>query len=137
MTIGANATIYPGCYIADRCVIGNNVTLYPNVVIYDDSILGDRVTIHAGTVIGEDGLGYAPVGEQWVKIPQVGRVEVGDDVEIGAACTIDRATLGCTKVGSGTKFSNLIASGTAARSGRTAWSLPRWGWPARPRSVST
>ncbi len=118
VVIGDNAVIYPGCYIGPRCRIGHNVLLYPNVVIYDDTVLGDRVTIHAGTVIGEDGLGYAPVGGQWVKIPQIGRVEIGDDVEIGANCTIDRATLGATRIGSGTKFSNLIAIGHGTQIGR-------------------
>ncbi|MCP4247155.1 MAG: UDP-3-O-(3-hydroxymyristoyl)glucosamine N-acyltransferase, partial [bacterium] len=117
VTIGENATIYPGCYVAAGCVLGDGVTLYPNVVVYDGSILGDRVTIHAGTVIGEDGLGYAPVGEKWIKIPQVGRVVVADDAEIGANCTIDRATLGQTEIGSGSKFSNLIAIGHGAKIG--------------------
>jgi len=111
VVIGDNAVIYPGCYVGARCRLGNDVVLYPNVVIYEDTVVGDRVTIHAGTVIGEDGLGYAPVGEKWVKIPQIGCVEIGDDVEIGANCCIDRATLGRTKIGSGTKFSNLIAIG--------------------------
>ena len=115
--IGQNVTIYPGCYVGDRCVLGDDVTLYPNVVIYDDSILGNRVAIHAGTVIGEDGLGYAPVGEKWAKIPQAGRVIIENDVEIGANCTIDRATLGCTSIGSGSKFSNLIAVGHGTRIG--------------------
>ena len=109
--IGHNAVIYPGCYVGPRCRVGDNVLLYPNVVLYDDSILGHRVTIHSGTVIGEDGLGYAPVGDKWVKIPQIGHVEIGDDVEIGSNCSIDRATLGKTVIGAGTKFSNLIAIG--------------------------
>jgi len=117
VTIGDRATIYPGCYVADRSTIGDEVTLYPNVVIYDDSVLGNRVTIHAGTVIGEDGLGYAPVDDKWLKIPQAGRVVIHDDVEIGANCTIDRATLGCTEIGAGTKFSNLIAIGHGAKVG--------------------
>ena len=99
--IGANCTLYPGCYIADGARLGDDCTLYPNVVVYDCSVLGDRVTIHAGSVIGEDGLGYAPVGEQWLKIPQVGRVIIEDDVEIGANCAIDRATLGHTQIGRG------------------------------------
>ncbi len=111
VVIGDNAIIYPGCYIGPRCRIGDNLLLFPNVVIYDDTIIGDRVTIHAGTVVGEDGLGYAPIGGKWVKIPQIGHVEIGDDVEIGACCTIDRATVGRTIIGSGTKFSNLIAIG--------------------------
>lgn len=113
--IGANATIYPGVHIARNCRIGDNLTLFPNVVIYENCALGDRVTIHAGTVIGEDGLGYAPVGEKWVKIPQIGNAVLGDDVEIGANCTIDRATLGSTTIGSGSKFSNLIAIGHGTR----------------------
>lgn len=115
--IGDNAVIYPGVYIARKCRIGNDVTLFPNVVIYDECVLGRRVTIHAGTVIGEDGLGYAPVKEKWVKIPQIGNVVIGDDVEIGANCTIDRATLGSTMVGDGSKFSNLVAIGHGTKIG--------------------
>jgi len=115
--IGRNAVIYPGVYIADGCRIGDDCVLYPNVVLYDGSVLGDRVTIHAGTVIGEDGLGYAPVNGKWVKIPQVGTVEIADDVEIGSNCSIDRATLGKTVIGRGTKFSNLIAIGHGTKIG--------------------
>lgn len=111
VVIGKSAVIYPGCYVGPRCRLGDNVTLYPNVVVYDDTILGSRVTIHANSVIGEDGLGYAPVNDQWVKIPQIGIVEVQDDVEIGAGCAIDRATLGRTVIGRGTKMSNLVAIG--------------------------
>ena len=111
VVIGRNAVLYPGCYVGPRCRIGDDVLLYPNVVVYDDTILGNRVTIHAGSVIGEDGLGYAPINGKWVKIPQIGHVEIGDDVEIGAGCAIDRATLGKTVISSGTKFSNLIAIG--------------------------
>ncbi len=115
--IGDKATIYPGVYIARGCRIGNELTLFPNVVIYENCVLGDRVTIHAGTVIGEDGLGYAPVNEKWVKIPQIGNVVIGNDVEIGANCTIDRATLGNTVIAAGTKFSNLIAIGHGTKIG--------------------
>lgn len=109
--IGRNAVIYPGCYVGRRCCIGDDVLLYPNVVIYEGCVLGNSVTIHAGTVIGNDGLGYAPVNGKWVKIPQVGMVEIGDSVEIGSNCSIDRATLGRTRIASGTKMSNLIAIG--------------------------
>lgn len=116
-TVGKNVTLYPGVFIGPRAVLGDGVTLYPNVVIYDDTRLGDRVTIHAGTTIGEDGLGYAPVGKKWLKIPQVGQVIIESDVEIGANCTIDRATLGLTTIGAGTKFSNLIAVGHGCRIG--------------------
>ena len=116
-TIGRNVYIYPGVYIGENCRLGDDCVLYPNVVIYDNTILGDRVTVHAGSVIGEDGLGYAPVGEKWRKIPQVGIVEIGDDVEIGANCAIDRATLGRTVIAAGTKFSNLVAIGHGTKIG--------------------
>ncbi len=115
--IGDNATFYPGCYVAGGVRIGNDCTLYPNVVIYDGCELGDRVTVHAGSVIGEDGLGYAPRDDKWIKIPQVGRAVIGNDVEIGANCTIDRATLGQTEVGAGTKFGNLVLVGHGTKIG--------------------
>jgi UDP-3-O-[3-hydroxymyristoyl] glucosamine N-acyltransferase len=117
VVIGDNCTIYPGCYIARGAQLGNDCTLYPNVVIYDFCELGHRVTIHAGSVIGEDGLGYAPVGDKWVKIPQVGRAVLGDDVEIGANCAIDRATLGQTEIGAGTKFGNVVVIGHGTKVG--------------------
>lgn len=116
-TIGDNCTIYPGCYIADDVRIGDDCTLFPNVVVYDNCRLGHRVTIHAGSVIGEDGLGYAPHGDSWIKIPQVGTAIIGNDVEIGANCSIDRATLGWTEIGAGTKFSNNIVIGHGTKVG--------------------
>lgn len=116
-SIGAGSVLYPGVYVGPRCKIGRKVLLYPNVVIYDDCVLGDRVAVHAGTVIGEDGLGYAPVDGTWIKIPQIGHVEIGDDVEIGANCAIDRATLGKTVIGRGTKMSNLVTIGHGTRVG--------------------
>lgn len=115
--IGTNCTFYPGCYVGDGAKLGNDCTLYPNVVVYDHCVLGNRVTIHAGSVIGQDGLGYAPVDEKWIKIPQIGRTIIGDDVEIGANCAIDRATLGQTEIGSGTKFGNVIVIGHGAKIG--------------------
>jgi UDP-3-O-[3-hydroxymyristoyl] glucosamine N-acyltransferase len=118
VVIGRDAVIYPGVYVGPRCRIGDNVLLYPNVTIYDDTILGNRVTIHAGTVIGEDGLGYAPHEGRWIKIPQIGVVEIEDDVEIGANCAVDRATLGRTIIGAGTKFSNQIAVGHGTHIGK-------------------
>ncbi|MGD2110969.1 MAG: UDP-3-O-(3-hydroxymyristoyl)glucosamine N-acyltransferase [Phycisphaerae bacterium] len=117
-TVGDGCTIYPGCYIGDEVGLGTDCILYPNVVIYDYCELGDRVTIHAGSVIGEDGLGYAPHDGRWIKIPQVGRVILGDDVEIGANCSIDRATLGQTEIGAGTKFGNDIVVGHGTKIGR-------------------
>jgi UDP-3-O-[3-hydroxymyristoyl] glucosamine N-acyltransferase len=81
------------------------------VTLRDGTELGDRVTVHAGAVIGADGFGYAREGARYVKIPQIGRVVLGDDVEIGANVTIDRATLGVTRVGRGTKIDNLVQIG--------------------------
>jgi len=118
VSIGKNVVLYPGAYVAAGSRLGDDCVLHPNVVIYDGCVLGNRVTIHANSVIGEDGLGYAPLGRKWHKIPQVGIVEIGDDVEIGACCTIDRATLGRTMIGAGTKFSNMIAIGHGSRIGR-------------------
>ncbi len=115
--LGDNCTIYPGCYVGDGVRIGDGCTLFPNVVVYDHSVLGNRVAIHAGSVIGEDGLGYAPHDGRWVKIPQVGRAILHDDVEIGANCTIDRATLGQTEIGEGTKFGNVVVIGHGTKVG--------------------
>jgi UDP-3-O-[3-hydroxymyristoyl] glucosamine N-acyltransferase len=115
--LGKNCTLYSGCYVADGARLGDDCVLFPNVVIYDGCVLGNRCTIHAGTVIGEDGLGFAPMGEKWVKIPQVGTAALGDDVEIGANCSVDRATLGQTEIGSGTKFSNNVTIGHGCKIG--------------------
>jgi len=115
--VGDHCTLYPGVYIARGTRIGHHAVLFPNVVIYENCVIGNNVTVHAGTVIGEDGLGYAPVNEKWVKIPQIGNVVIGDDVELGPNCTIDRATLGSTVIGSGTKFSDLVAIGHGTKVG--------------------
>ena len=121
--IGANTAVYPGAYVGAGCRIGRDCLVYPNVTLYDGTILHDRVTIHAGSSIGHDGFGYAthegPDGVvRHEKIPQAGWVEIEDDVEIGACCAIDRATMGATVIGAGTKFSNLIAIGHGTRMGR-------------------
>lgn len=117
VVIGENAVIYPGCYISDDVIIGDDVVLFPNVVIYDGSLLGNRVSLHAGTVVGEDGLGYASVDGQWLKIPAPGRVVIEDDVEMGANCALNRATLGETRIGKGTKFSDLVVVGHGTKIG--------------------
>ncbi len=118
VTIGAGTVIYPGVFIGPDSRLGRDCILYPNAVIYDMSVLGDRVTIHACTVIGEDGFGYATYKGRHEKIPTPGWVEIGDDVEIGACCAIDRATMGPTAIGAGTKFSNLVAIGHGTRVGK-------------------
>lgn len=117
-SIGENTVIYPGACVGPDCRIGRDCVIYPNAVLYDGCVLGDRVAIHANTVLGEDGFGYATHAGRHEKIPQVGRVEIGDDVEIGACCAIDRAAVGATAIGAGTKFSNLIAIGHGTKVGR-------------------
>jgi UDP-3-O-[3-hydroxymyristoyl] glucosamine N-acyltransferase len=118
--IGDDVTLYPGSFVGHACTLGDEVTLYNGVVVYEHCVLGNRVTIHANSVIGEDGLGYAPVNGEWHKIPQVGHVIIADDVELGANCCIDRATLGSTVIGRGSKFSNLIAVGHGTKIGERA-----------------
>ena len=115
--VGADTIIYAGVYVGQDAQVGAGCMLYPNVVIYDRCILGDRVTVHAGSSIGQDGFGYATHGGEHHKIPPAGWVEIGDDVEIGACCSIDRATMGATVIGAGTKFSNNIAIGHGATLG--------------------
>ncbi len=106
--LGARCQVYPGAYVGRSCRLGDDVVLHPHVVLYDECVLGNRVTVHANTVIGADGFGYRTQNGQHVKVPQLGRVEVGDDVEIGACTTIDRGTFGPTRIGAGTKIDNLV-----------------------------
>jgi UDP-3-O-[3-hydroxymyristoyl] glucosamine N-acyltransferase len=106
--LGARCRIHSGVVIGKNCRIGDNVTLYPHVVLYDGVIVGNRVTIHASTVIGADGFGYRLQDGRHVKVPQLGHVEIGDDVEIGASATIDRGTFQATRIGAGTKIDNLV-----------------------------
>lgn len=101
-------SIYPQCYIGNNVEIGEDTIIYPGVKIYDGCKIGNRCIIHAGAVIGSDGFGFAPNGDRFEKIPQIGNVEIEDDVEIGANTTIDRATFGSTRIGKGTKLDNLI-----------------------------
>jgi UDP-3-O-[3-hydroxymyristoyl] glucosamine N-acyltransferase len=108
VSIGDKVIIYPGCYIGDSCKIGKGSMLHPNVVLYDDTIIGSRCILHAGVVIGVDGFGYAPVKGKYEKIPQIGNVIIGDDVEIGANCCVSRSTMGSTIIKRGTKLDNLV-----------------------------
>jgi UDP-3-O-[3-hydroxymyristoyl] glucosamine N-acyltransferase len=109
--IGGGSTLFPGVFIGDDAEIGADCLLHPNVVIREGCRVGDRVILHPGVVIGSDGFGYAGAGANRIKIPQIGIVEVGDDVEIGANTTIDRATLGKTIIGRGVKIDNLVQVG--------------------------
>lgn len=108
VTLGENVTVHPGCVIDDGVVIGDDSLLYPNVVIYRECRIGQRAVIQAGAVIGGDGFGFAREGERWLKIPQIGRVVIGDDVEIGANTSIDRGALDDTCIGNGVKIDNQI-----------------------------
>jgi UDP-3-O-[3-hydroxymyristoyl] glucosamine N-acyltransferase len=116
-TIGEGTTIYPGAFVGPRAKIGRDCILYPGVVVYDDCVLGDRVTVHANSVIGQDGFGYATYKGEHHKIPQTGNAVLEDDVEIGANCSIDRAAMGSTVIGKGTKFSNNVVIGHGSKIG--------------------
>lgn len=103
--------LFSGVYVGENCRIGPRSTLYPNVVLMSGTVLGADVIIHPGAVIGSDGFGYAPSEQGLVKVPQVGNVEIEDQVEIGANTTIDRAALGTTRIGARTKIDNLVQVG--------------------------
>ena len=109
--IGDNTIIYAGCYIGHNTKIGSNTLIYPNVSIRERIKIGSRVIIHCGTVIGSDGFGFATIKGLHHKIPQVGTVEIGDEVEIGANVTIDRARFDKTIIGRDTKIDNLVQIG--------------------------
>lgn len=111
VSIGQGSIVFPGCYIGENSKIGARCVLYPNVVLMAGTTLGDEVLVNPGVVLGSDGFGFAPSPTGLFKIPQLGRTEVGSGVEIGANTTIDRATLGVTKVGAGTKIDNLVMLG--------------------------
>lgn len=108
VSLGDNTVIYAGCFIGHDTRIGGNTLIYPNVSIRECITIGCRAIIHSGTVIGSDGFGFVTIKGQHHKIPQTGTVEIGDDVEIGANVTIDRARFDKTIIGSGTKIDNLV-----------------------------
>jgi UDP-3-O-[3-hydroxymyristoyl] glucosamine N-acyltransferase len=116
--IGAGARIGAGCAIGGRVSIGEQAALHANVTVYDDVDIGDRSVLHSGCVIGADGFGFNMVGGRWEKFPQVGRVSIGSDVEIGANSTVDRAALGVTWIGDGTKIDNMVHIGHNCRVGK-------------------
>lgn len=107
--IGTGTVIYPNAYVGEQVTIGTDCRIFPNVTVYRNCCIGSRVTLHAGGVIGGDGFGFKSCGESGLlKYPHIGSVEIGDDVEIGANSTIDRAKTGKTIIGSGTKIDNLV-----------------------------
>lgn len=115
--IGARTRIDAGVNVGEGVLIAEDCHLYPNVVVYAGCKIGARAIIHSGAVIGADGFGFAPFAGEWVKIPQVGAVTIGEDVEIGANTTIDRGALEDTVVGKGSKLDNLIQLGHNVRIG--------------------
>jgi len=106
--LGQNVWIGSGCFVGEDVVIGEQSRLYPRVTIYPGCLIGSRVIIHAGAVIGSDGFGFARDDGVWIKIPQTGRVRIGDDCEIGANTTIDRGAIEDTVIGAGCKLDNQI-----------------------------
>ena len=108
VVVGRNCDIHPGAFIGDGTVLGDNVTIHAQAVIYSDVEIGNRVIVHAGAVIGADGFGYRFRDGRFEKIPQLGTVQIQDDVEIGANTTVDRGMIGPTVVAEGTKLDNLV-----------------------------
>ncbi len=107
-SIGSGTVLYPNVYIGANASVGIDAILYPGVAVREGCVIGSRVIVHANAVIGSDGFGYVKTGSRHHKMPQKGIVRVGDDVEIGACVTIDRATIGETTIGRGTKIDNLV-----------------------------
>ena len=107
-TIGDNVVIMPGTFVGEGSVIGKDSIIYPNTSIYDHVEIGSDCIIHAGVVIGSDGLGFAKEDNTWVKIEHLGRVLIGNDVEIGSNSTIDRGSVGDTVIGSNVKIDNQV-----------------------------
>jgi UDP-3-O-[3-hydroxymyristoyl] glucosamine N-acyltransferase len=115
--VGRGTVLYPGAYVGPEARVGDECILHPNVVVYDRCVIGDRVIIHSNAVIGHDGFGFAQQNGTFYKIPQTGIVVVEDDVEIGAGVALERAAMGETRVGRGTKMADLISVGHGAKLG--------------------
>ena len=118
VTIGDNVVLHPGVQIATRCTLGDDCELHANVVLRDYTELGSRVVVHAGSILGSDGFGYRWNGTEHVKVPQIGRVVIEDDVEIGSCTCVDRGKTRETRIGAGTKIDNLVQVGHNVQVGR-------------------
>jgi len=118
VVIGDGTTIHPGVHIMAGSRIGPNVTIFPNAVLYENTVVGPRCVIHAGAVLGAHGFGYTFAEGQYELSPQLGNVELGADVEIGACSTVDRGTFGPTVIGNGTKIDDLVMVAHNCRIGR-------------------
>jgi len=117
-TIGENTVIHAGAVIGRFCKLGRDNVIHPRVVMYDDCVLGARVIVHSGAVLGADGFGYRTQQGRHVKVPQLGSVEIQDDVEIGVGSAVDRGTFGPTRIGAGTKIDNLVQVGHNCQIGK-------------------
>ncbi len=109
--IGPRSILFPGVFIGENASIGEDCLLYSNTTVRENCVLGNRVILQPGAVVGSDGFGFARDGEKYVKIPQVGNAVLEDDVELGSNTCVDRAVLGSTRIGKGTKLDNLIQIG--------------------------
>ena len=125
--IGARCVLYPGSFIGADTKIGDDCILYPNAVVFDKCSIGNRVIIQANATVGEDGFGFATHNGDHHKIPQIGRVVIEDDVEIGAGAAIERGTLDDTVIGKGTKIGDIVAIGHGARIGPGCLLVPQVG----------
>jgi UDP-3-O-[3-hydroxymyristoyl] glucosamine N-acyltransferase len=110
-TLGARCRVYPGAVIGNNCKLGDDVVIHPNAVLYEGTVVGDRAIVHSGAVLGADGFGYRLHQGKHVKVPQLGHVVIGNDVEVGAGSAIDRGTFDATHIGNGTKIDNLVQIG--------------------------
>jgi UDP-3-O-[3-hydroxymyristoyl] glucosamine N-acyltransferase len=119
-SVGEGTVVYPGAYVGPAARVGRDCILYPNVTVYEGCTIGDRVVLHAGAVIGADGYAFATHGGAHHKVPQAGNVVIEDDVEVGANTCIDRAAVGSTRVGRGTKIDDLVMIGHGVRIGPNA-----------------
>lgn len=117
--LGRNVVIHPGVVIGAECEVGDDTVLFPNVVLYARTRIGRRCRIHAGAVLGADGFRYHPTAQGALRVPHVGGVRIGDDVEIGAVSTVDRGFLVDTEIGDGCKLDNLVQIGHNCRLGRS------------------
>ena len=118
VVLGDGVTIYQHVSIEPGCTIGDETTIYPLVSIYERTAIGRRCILHSGVVVGSDGYGFATEGGRHHKVPQIGRVRIEDDVEIGSNTTIDRGTIGETVIGEGTKIDNLVQIGHGVKIGK-------------------
>jgi UDP-3-O-[3-hydroxymyristoyl] glucosamine N-acyltransferase len=116
--LGRGTRLMAGCVLGDDVVVGEFCTLHPNVTIYGNVRLQNRVILHSGCIIGADGFGFSFTGEHYEKFPQIGSVDIEDDVELGANTCVDRAALGVTRVGKGTKIDNMVHVGHNCTIGR-------------------